>query len=101
MVIVKRPDSCPLAIELAAARIPVLPVEELAARLSGVMLPLLRAHDRCPCGRRSPRASPWTHFLMPSDDPLEDTQTVALYDFEDGVARYLHTNCRVHPRTSD
>jgi len=39
-----------------------------------------------------------THFLMPSDDPLEDTQTVALYDFADGAARYLHTNCRVHPR---
>ena len=39
-----------------------------------------------------------THFLMPSADPLEDTQTVALYDFTDGAARYLHTNCRVHPR---
>jgi CubicO group peptidase (beta-lactamase class C family) len=40
-----------------------------------------------------------THFLMPSDDPLEDTQTVAIYDFQDGRARYLHTNCRVAPRT--
>ncbi|MEV6879241.1 serine hydrolase [Amycolatopsis sp. NPDC051128] len=39
-----------------------------------------------------------THFLMPSADPLEDTQTVAIYDFTDGAARYLHTNCRVHPR---
>ncbi|WP_214324417.1 serine hydrolase [Nonomuraea sediminis] len=39
-----------------------------------------------------------THFLMPSDDPLEDTQTVAIYDFNDGAARYLHTNCRVFPR---
>ncbi|KDN19540.1 serine hydrolase [Amycolatopsis rifamycinica] len=39
-----------------------------------------------------------TQFLMPSDDPLEDTQTVAIYDFADGAARYLHTNCRVHPR---
>ncbi|NGO80185.1 serine hydrolase [Streptomyces sp. YC504] len=39
-----------------------------------------------------------THFLMPPTDPLEDTQTVALYDFTDGNARYLHTNCRVHPR---
>lgn len=39
-----------------------------------------------------------THFLMPSDDPLEDTQTVAIYDFKDGVAQYLHTNCRVNPR---
>ncbi|MEV5719034.1 serine hydrolase domain-containing protein [Amycolatopsis mediterranei] len=38
------------------------------------------------------------HFLMPSADPLEDTQTVAIYDFADGAARYLHTNCRVHPR---
>jgi CubicO group peptidase (beta-lactamase class C family) len=35
-----------------------------------------------------------THFLMPPTDPLEDTQTVAIYD----SARYLHTNCRVHPR---
>ena len=39
-----------------------------------------------------------THFLMPSDDPLEDTQTVAIYDFKSGVAQYLHTNCRVNPR---
>ncbi|GHF92296.1 MULTISPECIES: serine hydrolase [Amycolatopsis] len=39
-----------------------------------------------------------THFLMPSADPLEDTRTVALYDFSDGAARYLHTDCRVHPR---
>ncbi|MEU7744990.1 serine hydrolase domain-containing protein [Nonomuraea sp. NPDC049158] len=39
-----------------------------------------------------------THFLMPSTDPLEDTQTVAIYDFENGAAQYLHTNCRVNPR---
>jgi hypothetical protein len=41
-----------------------------------------------------------TRFLVPSDDPLEDTQTAAIYGFEDGVARYLHTNCRVHPRVA-
>lgn len=35
---------------------------------------------------------------MPPSDPLEDTQTVAIYDFDGGQARYLHTNCRVHPR---
>nr|WP_042183317.1 serine hydrolase domain-containing protein [Kibdelosporangium sp. MJ126-NF4]CEL15432.1 Beta-lactamase [Kibdelosporangium sp. MJ126-NF4]CTQ92164.1 Beta-lactamase (EC 3.5.2.6) [Kibdelosporangium sp. MJ126-NF4] len=40
-----------------------------------------------------------THFLMPSTDPLEDVQTVAIYDFTDGRAQYLHTNCRVHPRS--
>ncbi|MEV6280352.1 serine hydrolase domain-containing protein [Nocardia sp. NPDC051832] len=40
-----------------------------------------------------------THFLMPPTDPLEDPQTVALYDFRDGRAHYLHTNSRVHPRT--
>ena len=40
-----------------------------------------------------------TRFLVPSDDPLEDTQTLALYGPDDGPARYLHTNCRVHPRT--
>lgn len=39
-----------------------------------------------------------THFLMPSDDPLEDTQTVAIYDFDNGHAQYLHNNCRVNPR---
>lgn len=39
-----------------------------------------------------------THFLMPSDDPLEDTRTLAIYDFQDGKAQYLHTNCRLHPR---
>ncbi|WP_020667711.1 serine hydrolase [Amycolatopsis nigrescens] len=40
-----------------------------------------------------------THFLMPPSDSLEDTQTVAIYDFANGIARYLHTNCRVHPRS--
>lgn len=40
-----------------------------------------------------------THFLMPPTDPLEDPQTVAIYDFTDGPARYLHTNCRVNPRS--
>jgi CubicO group peptidase (beta-lactamase class C family) len=39
-----------------------------------------------------------TNFLMPSDDPLEDTQTLAIYDFKGGQAQYLHTNCRVNPR---
>lgn len=39
-----------------------------------------------------------THFLMPPNDSLEDPQTVAIYDFADGAARYLHTNCRVTPR---
>jgi CubicO group peptidase (beta-lactamase class C family) len=41
-----------------------------------------------------------THFLMPPADPLEDTQTVAIYDFADGRARYLYTNFRVNPRLS-
>jgi hypothetical protein len=41
-----------------------------------------------------------THFLMPSDDPLEDTQTVAIYGFDNGPAQYLHTNCRVNPRAT-
>ena len=39
-----------------------------------------------------------THFLLPSNDPLEDTQTVAIYDFKEGVAQYLHTNARGIPR---
>ncbi|TDP93678.1 serine hydrolase [Labedaea rhizosphaerae] len=38
-----------------------------------------------------------THFLVTSTDPLEDTQTAAIYDFVDGKARYLHINCRVLP----
>ncbi|MFD0886166.1 serine hydrolase domain-containing protein [Streptosporangium algeriense] len=41
-----------------------------------------------------------THFLMPSDDPLEDPQTVAIYDFKNGVAQHLHINCRVNPRVN-
>jgi CubicO group peptidase (beta-lactamase class C family) len=39
-----------------------------------------------------------THFLLPPTDPLEDIQTAAIYDFTNGPARFLHTNCRVHPR---
>ncbi|GAA4920059.1 CubicO group peptidase (beta-lactamase class C family) [Stackebrandtia albiflava] len=39
-----------------------------------------------------------THFLMPPTHPLEDPQTVALYDFTDGPARFLHTNARIHRR---
>ncbi|SDK60896.1 serine hydrolase domain-containing protein [Nonomuraea jiangxiensis] len=42
-----------------------------------------------------------THFLMPAASPLEDPQTVAIYDFHQGVAQYLHTNCRVNPRASE
>ncbi len=37
-----------------------------------------------------------TRFLAPSDDPLQDPLTLAVYEV-DG-ARYLHTNARVHPR---
>jgi len=39
-----------------------------------------------------------THFLMAAAGPLEETQTLALFDFRDGAARYLHTNARLHPR---
>lgn len=42
-----------------------------------------------------------THFLMPPADETEDPQTVAIYDFQDGAARYLHTNSRVHPRRAE
>ncbi|MFI6992854.1 serine hydrolase domain-containing protein [Nonomuraea wenchangensis] len=42
-----------------------------------------------------------THFLMPPAYPLEEPQTVAIYDFDDGAARYLHFNCRVHPRVDE
>ncbi|WP_061293080.1 serine hydrolase [Herbidospora cretacea] len=42
-----------------------------------------------------------THFLMPSGDPLEDPQTLAIYDVENGSSRYLHINCRVNPRTEE
>jgi hypothetical protein len=39
-----------------------------------------------------------THFLVPSDNPLEDTQTAAIYDLKEGVAQYLHINARGIPR---
>jgi CubicO group peptidase (beta-lactamase class C family) len=42
-----------------------------------------------------------THFIMPSNNPLEDTQTVAIYDFKNRVAQLLHTNCRVNPRIQE
>jgi CubicO group peptidase (beta-lactamase class C family) len=41
-----------------------------------------------------------THFLIPPADPLEDPQTAAIYDFTNGKAQYLHTNCRVTPRVT-
>lgn len=41
-----------------------------------------------------------THFLAQPNGPLEDPQTVALYEFRDGHARYMHTNCRVFPRVN-
>jgi CubicO group peptidase (beta-lactamase class C family) len=37
-----------------------------------------------------------TRFLAPTDDPLADPQTLAIYEV--GGRRYLHTNARVHPR---
>ncbi|MEV4290509.1 serine hydrolase domain-containing protein [Nonomuraea bangladeshensis] len=42
-----------------------------------------------------------THFLMPPAHPAEEPQTVAIYDFDDGAARYLHLNCRVNPRVDE
>ncbi len=42
-----------------------------------------------------------THFLMPSEDSLEDTQTVAIYDFKNGAAQYVHTNARGIPRAGN
>lgn len=41
-----------------------------------------------------------THFLMPPVGPLEDPQTVSIFDFGPGPARYLHINSRLHPRGS-
>ena len=41
-----------------------------------------------------------THFLIPTVDPLEDTQTLAIYDFENGRAQYLHHGLRAHPRVN-
>ena len=41
-----------------------------------------------------------TNFLMPPTDTLEDPQTAAIYDFTNGPAQYLHTNCRVNPRSA-
>ena len=54
-------------------------------------------------GRMKHRLLPLTdtHFLVPSQDPLEDAQTVAIYDFKDGTARYLHANARAFPRTGN
>lgn len=42
-----------------------------------------------------------THFLIAAEQPLEDTGTLALYDFDDGPARYLHYDSRVTPRASE
>lgn len=39
------------------------------------------------------------HFLMQTSDLLEDTQTIAIYDFKNGTAQYLHTNARGIPRS--
>ena len=41
-----------------------------------------------------------TQFLVPARGTLEDAQTIAIYGFRDGRARYLHTNARVHPRVA-
>ena len=34
-------------------------------------------------------------------ESVVDRQTVAIYDFENGAAQYLHTNARGIPRVSD
>jgi CubicO group peptidase (beta-lactamase class C family) len=39
-----------------------------------------------------------TQFLAPAQDASEDPQTVAVFGFQDGGARYLHTNARLHTR---
>ncbi|BCJ40784.1 serine hydrolase [Actinoplanes ianthinogenes] len=59
-------------------------VDPVRARLLG--RPERITHDLLPISD--------THFLVPATDPQLDPQTVAIYD----QGRYLHTNCRVHPR---
>jgi hypothetical protein len=41
------------------------------------------------------------HFVLPPSGPLEDPQTVAIYDVRHGAAQFLYTNCRVFPRVRD
>ncbi|WP_242454670.1 serine hydrolase domain-containing protein [Bailinhaonella thermotolerans] len=65
--------------------------DPMEARLTG--LPERLTYELRPIGE--------TQFLMPPRGPAEDPQTVAIYDFHDGSARYLHTNCRVNPRLSN
>jgi CubicO group peptidase (beta-lactamase class C family) len=65
-----------------------LDLDPMHAELMG--LPERITHDLLPIDQ--------THFLIPPVAPLEEPQTAAIYDFDDGHARYLHTNARLHPR---
>jgi CubicO group peptidase (beta-lactamase class C family) len=39
-----------------------------------------------------------SHFLMHPEDPRDDVQPIALYDFKDGVPQLLHVTFRANPR---
>jgi CubicO group peptidase (beta-lactamase class C family) len=62
-------------------------VDPMQAAIMG--LPNRITHDLLPISG--------THFLIPPATPLEEPQTAAIYDFDEGHARYLHTNARLHP----
>ena len=79
---------------------------EVRARGSGLELTFVRDPWQASVSGQSERTTyellpvDETHFLMPPRNPLEDAQTVAIYGSGNGVAAYLHTDCRVHPRVS-
>jgi predicted ATPase/DNA-binding CsgD family transcriptional regulator len=64
-------DGMPLAIELAAARVPVLSVEQIAARLADRFGLLTTGHRTAPLRQRTLRAAiDWSHELLTGPEQL-------------------------------
>ena len=62
----RRLDGIPLAIELAAARVPALPVEQLAARVGNALRLLTAGGRTAPSRQQTLRAAlDWSHALLP------------------------------------
>jgi non-specific serine/threonine protein kinase len=66
-----RLDGMPLAIELAAARVKALPVEQIAARLDDSFKLLTRGRRTAPSRHQTLRAAmDWSHDLLPKEEQI-------------------------------
>jgi predicted ATPase len=91
-----RVDHLPLGIELAAARVSIMSLDEIAVGLEGPLGELARPRQRTPAHHRSVRAAvEWSYTLL---DPIEQAAFRSLAVFADGFD--AEAACAVAPGMS-